>query len=165
MLQYFESFSLCDPKKPSSSGEDIQLTQLDGLKTLPKPPIDESTPTTEDPFFDKTTCHLFVVIPHQIMYALESCTFGKKLPRGNICHTNLTGGKPAYCGGELWFCSTHEVAISGASGRYPPNTKEEMEAVETLFIKHGYVIRSLGWDEEANCPCRKAVKSKIKVLS
>ncbi|MEE9614130.1 MAG: hypothetical protein V3W31_04125 [Thermodesulfobacteriota bacterium] len=67
-------------------------------------------------------------------------------------HTNLTGGKKAYCGGEIWFQSEDTIYISGASGRYPPRDSQELEDICDAFRRLGYKVASLGWDSDRNWP-------------
>ncbi|MEK6607286.1 MAG: hypothetical protein AABZ30_06450 [Myxococcota bacterium] len=73
-----------------------------------------------------------------------------------VKHTNLTGGLPAWAGGELWFAesTTCSVWISGASGRYGPGTPEELADLVDVFRAFGYEATSLGWDEQENRPAR-----------
>ena len=61
-------------------------------------------------------------------------------------HTNLTGGRMAYVGGELWFRSECCMYVSGGSGRFPPFNEEQLEAVVEVFKSFSYSVRSLGWD-------------------
>jgi hypothetical protein len=58
-----------------------------------------------------------------------------------ICHTNLTAGKKAYQGGELWFVSKHEVVINYNSGRFGAEDDGQMDAVLAYFEEVGYTVR------------------------
>lgn len=67
---------------------------------------------------------------------------------GNVPkHTNLTGGNPAYIGGQLWFSDTRHMLVSGGSGRFPPLDEEQLTAAITVFSSFEYKVTSLGWDE------------------
>ncbi len=59
--------------------------------------------------------------------------------RGIMCHTNITGGKPAFQGNELWFGSDNTLYINFLSGRYGSNDPVHQSAVLDYF-------RSLGFD-------------------
>lgn len=63
-------------------------------------------------------------------------------------HTNLTGAKEAYVGGELWFRSDSSLYVSGGSGRYPPLCENQLEDSVVVFEAFGYEVTSLGWDQE-----------------
>ena len=73
---------------------------------------------------------------------------------GKLHHTNLTGGGMASVGGEVWFDEMPRVYISGASGRYPPETPAHLEEAEELFRTVGFGVVSLGWDWEVDRPRR-----------
>ena len=59
-------------------------------------------------------------------------------PKQYVCHTNLTGGKHAYQGGELWFCEDGRVGINFFSDRYGAQTTEEWETVISHFHRVNY---------------------------
>jgi len=81
------------------------------------------------------------------VYAPENCDFGKALNNKKIKHTNLTGGTPAYCGGELIWLGEREILVNGCSGRYGPRNVAEMKAAALAFSKAGYRVWSTGYDE------------------
>jgi len=59
--------------------------------------------------------------------------------RGNVCHTNLTGGKSALMGGELWVDSNQTVYINFLSGRYGRGSTNEQKkgAIEYFEVYYG----------------------------
>lgn len=63
-------------------------------------------------------------------------------------HTNLTGGAPAYMGGELWFFTSESIYFSGGSSRYAPRNAEHLDDAATVFEDYGYEVYCLGWDPE-----------------
>ena len=69
-------------------------------------------------------------------------------------HTNLTGGGPAYVGGQLWFETDETLFVSGGSGRYTPIDSGQLEAAVDVFRGYGYSVTSLGWDTLRNEPRR-----------
>jgi hypothetical protein len=103
---------------------------------------------------DPQGIHLWAVRPEDVVQAEETCAFGKSLKSGVIKHTNLTGGAPANCAGELIFMDDQVIALNGASGRYGPSNKEEMTAVAKAFRESGYGVWNYGFDEEINFPFR-----------
>ena len=75
-------------------------------------------------------------------------------------HTNLTGGGPAYAGGELWFETEESLFVSGGSGRYEPIDAEQLEEAVSVFGAYGYTVTSLGWDISMDKPRRILWESK-----
>jgi hypothetical protein len=93
---------------------------------------------------------LWVVREKDVVHAQEHCEFGKQRPAGRLKHTNLTGGEPAYSGGELLIVDNNRIIVSGDSGRYGPRSAAEMQDVSIAFRDAGYTVYSLGYDQEAN---------------
>ena len=94
------------------------------------------------------TKYLWVVAVGGVPAALERPSQGTTLKRGRLTHTNLTGGEPAHTGGELWFQGENRIVINGGSGRYTPRGPEELNSVALSFKAAGYIVASMGWDEE-----------------
>ena len=63
-------------------------------------------------------------------------------------HSNLTGGYPAYIGGELWFKTAEQLFVSGGSGRYRPGNEEHLAEAVGVFEAYRYTVTSLGWNDE-----------------
>lgn len=55
-----------------------------------------------------------------------------------VCHTNLTGSKEAYQGGELWFCEDGRIGLNYFSDRYGATTEAQWNAVIAHFKRVGY---------------------------
>lgn len=91
--------------------------------------------------------YLWVIDDHGVPYLLEisMSNLGGKPPK----HTNLTGGKQAYVGGQLWFTNRSRMYVSGGSGRFPPLDEEQLTAAIDVFFSFGYQVTSLGWDSES----------------
>lgn len=96
--------------------------------------------------------YLWVVAANEVPFALESVEFGKKLKNGEIKHPNLTGGGHAHCGGELWFIEERKLLLSASSGRYGPQSEQEMDDVALAFKNEGFEVASLGFDEDTGRP-------------
>lgn len=92
---------------------------------------------------------LWVVRQDDVVHAIEDCAFGAARPAGRVKHTNLTGGLPAFSGGELVFLDAGTLIVSGDSGRYGPRSAIEMEDVAIAFKESGYAVYTMGYDEEA----------------
>ena len=90
-----------------------------------------------------TNRHLWVIDERGIPYVLEErlAAIGSNLPK----HTNLTGGGPAYLGGEVWFAAPKVLYVSGGSGRYPPLDRDQLDDAVAVFASFGYEVNSLGW--------------------
>lgn len=93
---------------------------------------------------------LWVVREADVVHAEEECAFGKALASSAIKHTNLTGGGPAFSGGEFLMLPDDTLVVSGDSGRYGPRTADEMQDVAIAFRNAGYTVYSTGYDQEAN---------------
>lgn len=146
------------PARPDQdSQQSVQMSIADGLvlwgdgqkgaskRTTPTPPV----LTTN---FIGTKQSLWVVRADDVAHAPEHCQFGQALMSKVIKHTNLTGGRPAFAGGELLWLKDDTIAINGCSGRYGPRCEQEMNAVARAFSESGYDVWSMGWDEDANKP-------------
>ncbi len=161
--------------------ESKQLSTNEGVKLLENAPIPEGTKITvfreccknavclyfEPPSANEKCIsrYLWVVVatPCEVRYIEENAPATFSLNRGSACHTNLTGGQEAFCGGELWFLGNDEVHISGASGRYPPRSNQELEDACQIFVRKNYKTYCLGWDEDIARParvCRKKGSGK-----
>lgn len=85
-----------------------------------------------------------------VAYAAEVCDFSTGMIGGKLKHTNLTGGEPAFSGGELLILNDNTLVVSGDSGRYGPRSADEMLDVAIAFRNAGYTVYSTGYDEEAS---------------
>ena len=47
--------------------------------------------------------YLWVIAATSLPFIAEYADVAKDLKRGNVSHTNLTGGLEAHTGGEVWF--------------------------------------------------------------
>lgn len=96
--------------------------------------------------------YLWVVRPDLVPHALEQGENRAVLHRGYLAHTNLTEGRPSHCGGEMWFPDADTVVLNGGSGRYPPDSLEELSEVALAFRACGFRVAHMGYDEEtAQC--------------
>ena len=129
------------------------LTAADGVQLLDAPPVEigeRSVPRKKgDP-----GCHLWVIISARCPFILEHAVVTPPPRSGSVKHTNLTGGRPACCGGEIWFdpADVSLVYVNGCSGRYGPRTPGELEDVASTIRSVGYRTESFGWDDGANRP-------------
>lgn len=100
---------------------------------------------------------MWVIWPAGIPYVLESVPAVRTpLASGFAKHSNLTGGEPACCGGELWVDPVDPTVIyvNGASGRYGPKTPEQFDDSILLLKTRGFTVESFGWDDDADLPAR-----------
>lgn len=91
---------------------------------------------------------LWAIEAAQVPYAPENCAFGKTLASGVIKHSNLTGGGAAHCAGEIILLSGDTIIVNGCSGRYGPQSGDEMSAVAKAFRASGYYVWSMGFDPD-----------------
>lgn len=154
---YRENYSLKSPNMPETYHEDEKklMNSSDGLqKWIKKNKI--SRIISEDDVIqfikENRDIYLWVIGKNDVVHAREKCDFGRALSRGVIKHTNLTGGEPAYSGGEIIFLNETSIVLNGSSGRYGPQSGEEMEMIALCFSKTGYTVWCMGYDPEAKRP-------------
>lgn len=138
-------YSLRGPERPPLPHESRQLVAADGLHVLDcaparavgTPPYSRTEPSANR--------YLWVIDANGIPYIREASilSIANEMPK----HTNLTGGRAAYLGGELWFESESCLCISGGSGRYPPTDGVQSDCAVQVFRGFGYEVTSWGWDE------------------
>jgi hypothetical protein len=114
--------------------------------------FESMAPATVPDDLDQADRRLWVVRDADVVHADELCGWGQALETGKIKHSNLTGGAPAYSGGELIALNDNTIVLNGCSGRYGPQSAAEMQRVAEAFTKSGYYVWSCGFDEEAGRP-------------
>ncbi len=134
------------------------MTEVDGLARWEDGPLAGVSPRPSAPGAIPAASgraediRLWVVRSQDVVAAPEHCAFGKARKAGSVKHTNLTGGAPAHCGGELLWVDGMTLILSGASGRYPPRTVRELLDAATAFRDSGYQVWYLGLDPDTNWP-------------
>lgn len=101
--------------------------------------------------------HLWVIVPQGVPVILETAPEAKPpLVEGKAKHTNLTGGRPACCGGEMWAdpVATRLLHLNGGSGRYGARTPQQLDDAVRVVESFGFDVRSAGWSDENDCPQR-----------
>lgn len=143
-------YHLRSPEKQGPPNESAMISHGNGLRFLPMAPVsnvDFGRPPrdTEDRGSNR---YLWVIDTRGIPYLIERpmSVLGRNYPK----HTNLTGGGPAYIGGELWFADTTSMFVSGGSGRFPPLGEDQLSAAVEVFESFSYLVKSLGWDSVAD---------------
>ena len=134
------------PAKPDDNPhESTGIEPRDGLAFLPPAPASGvKFGNPKKPEEDVRNTYLWVIDHRGIPYLIE-CPMA--VLRGNRPkHTNLTGGGPAYIGGELWFSDARSIFVSGGSGRFPPLDERQLDAAVYVFSSFSYTVRSLGWN-------------------
>ena len=130
--------------------EDIPLGAEDGLRVLETAPaidVEIGFPPVSRDDMDSTNRYLWVIDQRGVPYTIERPLAA--IEGNEPKHTNLTGGKQAYVGGEMWFASGEALYLSGGSGRYPPTDARQLKETVQVFESLGYKVRSLGWDQDA----------------
>ena len=91
----------------------VELSENNGVVLLqhaPAPDVVLGSPplSDEEPGANR---YLWVIDRRGIPYIIEQpqSIIAEELPK----HTNLTGGRAAYMGGELWFSSNFDIFVSG----------------------------------------------------
>ena len=140
-------YYLRESARPISQHEDVPIQLGDGLRLLQKAPVSDVVFGYPPQSRETSGCntYLWVIDDRGIPYLIESAM---DILDGNVPkHTNLTGGKPAYIGGQLWFSDTSHMLVSGGSGRFPPLDEDQLAAAIAVFSSFKYKVTSLGWDE------------------
>lgn len=154
--QFISTYPPKPPQKPASNNDELRhLTAGDGVRVLSSPPSVIAARTVPKVTGD-LGCHLWVIVPSEIPYVAQKAPISPSLQSGEVKHTNLTGGEPACCGGEVWSdpADGNLLYVNGCSGRYGPESPEQMTAAEDVFRSFGYRVVSFGWDSDAYMPAK-----------
>ena len=95
---------------------------------------------------------LWAIRSSDVVHAAAFCEFGTVRSRGEVKHTNLTGGEAAFGGGEFHELGDGLLLVNGDSGRYRLRSEEALSAVFDAFVRSGYGVWGVGWDHEGNRP-------------
>ena len=159
LAKFREKYSPRDPLLPSTANESLLLDGTTGFRLLESAParnveFGHPPPTRQG---GGTHRYLWVINDDGIPFIKEIglSVLNGKYPK----HTNLTGGRPAYIGGELWFETTEQLFVSGGSGRYLPYDEEHLAEAVDVFRTYGYTVTSLGWDVDSQRPYRHLEQS------
>lgn len=142
------SYTLRKPEKPDDHPrESKKIDSKDGLAFLRQAPASGVKFGNPQKIEDKDPArntYLWVIDYRGIPYLIESCmaVLGNHRPK----HTNLTGGKSAYIGGELWFSDANSIYVSGGSGRFHPLNERQLDDAIDVFSSFKYTVKSLGWN-------------------
>lgn len=141
----------------TNSGQTVQMTEADGLSAwIDGTHLVPQSASPAQPVISESQlkqCMLWVVRADDVVYAPEHSPFGKTLESKLIKHTNLTGGAPAFSGGELLFLESESaIIVNGSSGRYGPQSAEELDVAVTAFARSGYSVWAMGYDADAGRP-------------
>jgi hypothetical protein len=142
-----------DPSRVRSEEELRPITDAEGRRDLTPPPlagVSFGVPPYAPTSFG-TEKYIWAVLPAAVPFALET---NADFENGRVTHTNLTSGEPAHSGGEMWIIDSASMVVNGGSGRYPPRSPEELEAVTLAFKACGFRVASMGWDEGVDRPAR-----------
>ncbi|WP_274648985.1 hypothetical protein [Paenibacillus humicola] len=158
--EYKELFSIRPPDLQRKKYDDElqQLQPEDGLIEFlyhEMEIIEAGSPPVSYDEFNGVNKYLWVITEETVPLILENGETGQKLTRNSVSHTNLTGGKDAYCGGEVWFDgSSNVIWISGGSSRYRARNKDELDKIAEWFSNCNYEVVNFGWDEDIDGPVR-----------
>ncbi len=84
-------------------------------------------------------CYLWVIDEESVKIIWEK-TMNIRRKEGNpqkpyVCHTNITGCKPAYIGGELFFCEDGNIYVNFASDRYGRPENEDKKKMALQYMR------------------------------
>lgn len=142
-------------KAAGASDEHRQLGTDEGMGFLPGA-VTTMTPGRRPG--EREGRHLWVIAPSDVRLILEVAPYVRPPPLslGVAKHTNLTGGGPASCGGEVWLdpADSNKLFATGGSGRYPARTPAQLEDAMSVLSSYGFEVVSAGWSEDNDCPQR-----------
>lgn len=142
------------PRPNDASDAARRLSDTDGVVHMP---CAAQMKATSRPGY-KESKHLWVIVPDLVPVILETAPNVQPPPLslGVAKHTNMTGGDPACCGGEIWSdgANPNLLHVNGGSGRYPAKSPKQLADAVRVFEGFGYSVRSAGWSEENDCPER-----------
>ena len=146
--EFRKRYNLRESERPSYSYESKILGVENGLRLLSEAPVSDVVFGRPPNHGDDLGCntYIWVIDRSGIPYLLEHPIgiLKERLPK----HTNLTGGGPAYVGGQLWFRDTSTLYVSGGSGRFPPSNEGQLDAAISVFESFSYIVTSLGWNAQ-----------------
>ena len=82
--------------------------------------------------------YLWIIDHEYELHIIPERTQNPHSDRGYVCHTNITGGKAARHGGELWYGKDSLVFVNNLSGRFYTQDPKEWNAIVKIFISAGY---------------------------
>ena len=152
--EFRQHYGLRKSARPIDSYESMNLGVESGLRILSEAPVSDvvfGRPPKHAEDRGRNT-YLWVIDRSGIPYLIEGPLkiLNERLPK----HTNLTGGGPAYVGGQLWFRDTSTLYVSGGSGRFPPLNEGQLDAAVSVFESFSYAVSSLGWNPGTGYPRR-----------
>jgi len=89
------------PMKAADNDDQLRLIDNGDLARLCDGPGSEAPGHPPEISRDPEGVKLWVVRSEDVAHAAETCNFATGCSDGVIKHTNLTGGTPAHCGGEM----------------------------------------------------------------
>lgn len=140
----------------ANADQERLLGEADGVIQLLSAPFPEPVPSLPGQSDGR---HLWVFGDADVRAILETAPRAQPpLASGVAKHTNLTGGRPASCAGELWVdnVSSDRLYVNGKSGRYwrPNHANGRLRLADAVrvFEGLGYQVVSAGWDEDNDRP-------------
>lgn len=147
--KFRSSYKLRNPEKPDNHPhESKKIESKDGLAFLrPAPASGVKFGNPQKPEDPARNTYLWIIDDRGIPYLIDCRMAILYCHRPK--HTNLTGGRSAYIGGELWFSDPNSIYVSGSSGRFHPSDEQQLDAAIGVFSSFKYIVTSLGWNQEA----------------
>jgi len=150
--------------QPANDDQMIQMMPQDGLLDIEPGPSTLLEPFPEmqsEPRCNESAAEgrmLWVVGQDSMPVAIERGPWGRTLKSGEIKHSNLSGGRSAHSGGEMWRIKDQGLLINASSGRYGAESNEELDGVVEILRTMGFSVASMGFDiDNPTVPNRLAV--------
>ncbi len=150
---------------PNHADENLLMPTQHGRRRYAPAPADPlglqlaQQPPTHTEAADESR-YLWVITTEDVPHAFERCSWARSLNTDHklLKHSNLTEGRPAHCGGELWFVNESQIIINFCSGRYGATSDADeplMEAIIDALVYDGYQVCHTGTDKESGYPSSK----------
>ena len=138
----FERYNIKNPNNPKTVaiGEDIYFKNE--LILVDSSGLSEVNMATLDDIGTEVARYLWVIDTEGKLYIILESTPNSVAERKCVCHSNMTGGKAALQGGELWFLNPNSIVMNFRSGRYGAETIEHEEAVIEYWESLGFTVKS-----------------------
>lgn len=83
--------------------------------------------------------YLWIIDSNGVYFLIEK-TPNDEAQRKKVCHSNITKGKKALQGGELWFIGVKHIVLNFRSGRYGAENLDQEKAVIEYFKFLGFKV-------------------------
>ena len=85
--------------------------------------------------------YLWIIDEFGNLSIILETTSNPEAARKCVCHSNMTGGREALQGGEVWFLSPKSIVLNFRSGRYGAETPDHEKAVVEYWEFFDFTVK------------------------